>query len=200
MAVNNNAGCGVAMPTTNSYGPAFNAAGGGYYVMERTTSFIKVWFFSRQSAVPATVSSGGNTIDTSTLVSISPRSQGRDQRRLTKARVGHAHRVLPQHLVRPQREDGRAQHHYQLDALCARFAVLFSVRRTDSDAKAVIGPVIAPSTTKMAALARVSVRTTGLASCQRALSAYFLRTDNVNNDPWGFYNAYFDIAAVRVYQ
>lgn len=94
-AVNNNAGCGVAMPTTNSYGPAFNAAGGGYYVMERTTTFIKVWFFSRQSAVPATVSSGGQTIDTSLLVSVTPRERGGGHRWLMRAHAGHAHRVLP---------------------------------------------------------------------------------------------------------
>lgn len=68
--MNGNAGCGVALPTTNSYGPAFNSAGGGYYVMERTPSFIKVWFFSRQSSVPAAVSSGAQTIDTSSLVSL----------------------------------------------------------------------------------------------------------------------------------
>ncbi|KAF7981756.1 hypothetical protein HWV62_31813 [Athelia sp. TMB] len=38
---NGNAGCGVKSPDTNSYGPTFNADGGGYYAMERTTTSIK---------------------------------------------------------------------------------------------------------------------------------------------------------------
>jgi hypothetical protein len=63
---NGNAGCGVAVPGSNSYGPAFNANGGGYYVMERTASYIKVWFFTRSSA-PSVVKSASQTIDTSTL-------------------------------------------------------------------------------------------------------------------------------------
>ncbi|QRW04897.1 glycoside hydrolase family 16 protein [Ceratobasidium sp. AG-Ba] len=66
--VNGNAGCGVKAPTTNSYGPAFNANGGGWYVMERTTTYIKVWFWPRNSAtVPAVVKSGASSIDTSTF-------------------------------------------------------------------------------------------------------------------------------------
>ncbi|CAL1706273.1 unnamed protein product [Somion occarium] len=36
-----NTGCGVQAPTADSYGPAFNAIGGGWYAMERTTTFIK---------------------------------------------------------------------------------------------------------------------------------------------------------------
>ncbi|QRV90795.1 glycoside hydrolase family 16 protein [Ceratobasidium sp. AG-Ba] len=66
--VNGNAGCGVKAPTTNSYGPSFNANGGGWYVMERTTTYIKVWFWPRNSAtVPAVVKSGASSIDTSTF-------------------------------------------------------------------------------------------------------------------------------------
>jgi hypothetical protein len=41
-AVNGNAGCGVLANTANSYGPNFNNNGGGIYVLERTSSFIKV--------------------------------------------------------------------------------------------------------------------------------------------------------------
>ena len=71
-AVNNNAGCGVQAPTTNSYGPSFNSAGGGYYAMERTDSFIKVWFWSRgDSSVPSDLSSGSSSIDTDNWVSVS---------------------------------------------------------------------------------------------------------------------------------
>jgi len=60
-AVNGNAGCGVKFPTTNSYGPAFNSAGGGWYAIERTTTYIKVWFWSRNDGtVPAEVKNGGS--------------------------------------------------------------------------------------------------------------------------------------------
>jgi len=63
---NGNAGCGVKSPDTNSYGPTFNADGGGYYAMERTTTSIKVWFWSRQSAyIPAALTNGATSIDTS---------------------------------------------------------------------------------------------------------------------------------------
>ncbi|KZP21848.1 glycoside hydrolase family 16 protein [Athelia psychrophila] len=63
---NGNAGCGVKSPDANSFGPAFNAAGGGYYAMERTSTSIKVWFWSRgSSSIPAAVSSGASSIDTS---------------------------------------------------------------------------------------------------------------------------------------
>ncbi|TFK45227.1 endo-1,3(4)-beta-glucanase-like protein [Heliocybe sulcata] len=60
-----NLGCGVHAPTTNSYGTAFNAAGGGWYAMERTPDFVKVWFWSRGDAsVPADVSGNTGSVDT----------------------------------------------------------------------------------------------------------------------------------------
>ncbi|KZP10214.1 glycoside hydrolase family 16 protein [Athelia psychrophila] len=63
---NNNSGCGVRSPDANSYGPAFNANGGGYYAMERTSAAIKVWFWARDSPnIPAALSSGASSIDTS---------------------------------------------------------------------------------------------------------------------------------------
>ncbi|QRV76433.1 glycoside hydrolase family 16 protein [Ceratobasidium sp. AG-Ba] len=66
--VNGNSGCGVQAPSTNSYGPSFNANGGGWYAMERTSTYIKVWFWPRNSAtVPAAVKSGASSIDTSTF-------------------------------------------------------------------------------------------------------------------------------------
>ncbi|KAL5508546.1 hypothetical protein ACEPAH_6165 [Sanghuangporus vaninii] len=63
-AANGNAGCGVEVDKSNSYGPAFNAAGGGWYVMERTDSFIRVFFWSREdSSVPDEVQSGASTVN-----------------------------------------------------------------------------------------------------------------------------------------
>lgn len=59
-----NTGCGVQAPTANSYGPSFNAAGGGFYAMERTNDFVKVWFWPRNSNAPSDATSGGSTIDT----------------------------------------------------------------------------------------------------------------------------------------
>lgn len=62
-------GCGVAAPTENSYGPAFNANGGGFYAMERTPTFMKVWFWPRGSGtVPPVVRNGGTTADTGNWV------------------------------------------------------------------------------------------------------------------------------------
>ncbi|CAL1706208.1 unnamed protein product [Somion occarium] len=60
-----NTGCGVQAPTADSYGPAFNAIGGGWYAMERTTTFIKVWFWGRNSGnVPSDVRNGGGSVNT----------------------------------------------------------------------------------------------------------------------------------------
>ncbi|KAF8749919.1 hydrolase family 16 [Rhizoctonia solani] len=64
--VNSNTGCGVRNPLANSYGPQFNANGGGWYAMERTKTYIKVWFWPRNSAtVPAQVKNGSGSINTS---------------------------------------------------------------------------------------------------------------------------------------
>ncbi|THU77007.1 endo-beta-glucanase, partial [Dendrothele bispora CBS 962.96] len=66
-AATNNAGCGVKVSGSQSYGPTFNNDGGGWYAMERTNSGIKVWFWSRNGGnVPSQVSSGAGSIDTST--------------------------------------------------------------------------------------------------------------------------------------
>ncbi|KAJ3485120.1 hypothetical protein NLI96_g5177 [Meripilus lineatus] len=65
VATTNNAGCGVKVPSSNSYGPAFNNAGGGWYAMERTDSFIKVWFWSRGAGnIPNDVRNGATTVNT----------------------------------------------------------------------------------------------------------------------------------------
>ncbi|TFK16481.1 family 16 glycosyl hydrolase [Coprinopsis marcescibilis] len=57
--VNGNVGCPVRFPSPASYGPSFNAIGGGFYAMERTPSFIKVWHWARDDAsVPNEVKFG----------------------------------------------------------------------------------------------------------------------------------------------
>ncbi|KAG7091333.1 hypothetical protein E1B28_010377 [Marasmius oreades] len=63
---NNNQGCIVKDPNTNSYGQPFADAGGGVFVTEMATSGISIWFFTR-SAVPSSITSNSSTIDTSTL-------------------------------------------------------------------------------------------------------------------------------------
>ncbi|KIM85960.1 glycoside hydrolase family 16 protein [Piloderma croceum F 1598] len=58
-------GCGVILQEQNSFGPAFNDAGGGWYAMERTNNFINVWFWARNGgSVPADVKYSGSNIDT----------------------------------------------------------------------------------------------------------------------------------------
>jgi len=41
------AGCMVHSDRPNSYGPGLNAIGGGFFAMERTASYINVWFWGR---------------------------------------------------------------------------------------------------------------------------------------------------------
>ncbi|KAF5336230.1 hypothetical protein D9758_014362 [Tetrapyrgos nigripes] len=65
VATTNNAGCGVKLPSSQSYGPSFNSNGGGWYALERRNSGIKVWFWPRNGGVPSEVSSGAGTINTS---------------------------------------------------------------------------------------------------------------------------------------
>ncbi|TFK51707.1 endo-beta-glucanase [Heliocybe sulcata] len=58
----NNAGCGVRSNDGSSYGPAFNNDGGGWYAIERTSSSITVWFWSRNSgSVPSDVRNGASS-------------------------------------------------------------------------------------------------------------------------------------------
>ncbi|KAG8835534.1 hypothetical protein FRC17_002763 [Serendipita sp. 399] len=60
---NGNSGCGVISENGNSYGPPFNSVGGGWYAMERTPTFIKVWFWPRNDAsVPADVKTLGQSV------------------------------------------------------------------------------------------------------------------------------------------
>ncbi|KAF8635427.1 hypothetical protein AX15_000416 [Amanita polypyramis BW_CC] len=60
----NNAGCGVKLADQRSYGQSFNNNGGGWYAVERTSEFIKVWFWSRAASAPSDVRNGGGSVDT----------------------------------------------------------------------------------------------------------------------------------------
>ncbi|KAF8869779.1 glycoside hydrolase family 16 protein [Infundibulicybe gibba] len=61
----NGVGCGVQTGTPLSYGPEFNKNGGGWYAMERTRAFLKVWFWERGSSkVPAEVRDGSLSVTT----------------------------------------------------------------------------------------------------------------------------------------
>ena len=60
---NDNAGCGVQNNKANNYGPAFNSAGGGWYVLWRTPDFMNVYFWSRNDpTVPADVANDMTTV------------------------------------------------------------------------------------------------------------------------------------------
>jgi hypothetical protein len=59
---NDNAGCGVKGPAS-SYGPTFNANGGGIMAMELRSAGIRVWQFAR-SSIPSDITS--HTPDPST--------------------------------------------------------------------------------------------------------------------------------------
>ncbi|KAJ7698146.1 glycoside hydrolase family 16 protein [Mycena rosella] len=64
-SVNGNSGCGVNVGQAPSFGPTFNADGGGWYAVERTSTFISVWFWSRNAAdVPADVKAGSASVNT----------------------------------------------------------------------------------------------------------------------------------------
>ena len=89
-----NSGCGVQAPTTNSYGPSFNSNGGGFYAMERTSTFIKVWFWPRNAGnIPNDLKSGAGSVNTGNWVRV-VLAIGYVVRNLTKF-VGHADCQFP---------------------------------------------------------------------------------------------------------
>ncbi|KZV83786.1 hypothetical protein EXIGLDRAFT_754210 [Exidia glandulosa HHB12029] len=60
---NGNQGCGVASDSPDSFGPAFNSKGGGWYATERTDSELKVWFFARDdSNTPEDIRTGAKGV------------------------------------------------------------------------------------------------------------------------------------------
>ncbi|KAG9312761.1 glycoside hydrolase family 16 protein [Chiua virens] len=64
--VNGNSGCGVQYTyDDNSFGPDYNNAGGGWYAMERTNSYISIWFWQRGDiSAPIDAITGAPIIDT----------------------------------------------------------------------------------------------------------------------------------------
>ena len=69
----NDTGCGVKDTRADSFGPAFNAIGGGFFALERTSSELKVWFWPRDGgAIPGDVSAGAGSVDTDGWVRLSP--------------------------------------------------------------------------------------------------------------------------------
>ncbi|TBU39650.1 hypothetical protein BD309DRAFT_1050607 [Dichomitus squalens] len=60
-----NSGCGVKINDASSYGPTFNAVGGGFCAMERSDAGVKVWLWSRNSgSIPSDVLGGATSVDT----------------------------------------------------------------------------------------------------------------------------------------
>ena len=60
-----NSGCSTLSSDGTSYGPTFNANGGGFYAMERSNAGVKVWFWPRGSgATPSDVASGAASVNT----------------------------------------------------------------------------------------------------------------------------------------
>ena len=91
-----NSGCGVHATTSNSYGPDFNANGGGWYVMERTNDFIRLFFWPRDStSVPSDVTGGSSTICTDNWVSREHIASLAFSK--MKQRIGHSRSAVPQH-------------------------------------------------------------------------------------------------------
>ncbi|KAJ3572973.1 hypothetical protein NP233_g2732 [Leucocoprinus birnbaumii] len=64
-ADNGNTGCGVQFTgVSNSYGPPFNANGGGWYAVERSSAGINIFFWPRNSgSVPSEVKNGASTVN-----------------------------------------------------------------------------------------------------------------------------------------
>ncbi|KAG6333764.1 hypothetical protein ID866_5326 [Astraeus odoratus] len=66
-ANNSNVGCGSAFDyAPASFGPQFNAIGGGWYAVERTNDYISIWFWGRSDqSVPVEVTMAASAINTS---------------------------------------------------------------------------------------------------------------------------------------
>ncbi|KDQ07527.1 glycoside hydrolase family 16 protein [Botryobasidium botryosum FD-172 SS1] len=61
--VSGNPGCGVKSDKATSYGPQFNAVGGGWIAMERTSTHISMWYWARTDDPPNDIISGDDNID-----------------------------------------------------------------------------------------------------------------------------------------
>jgi len=93
---NDNAGCGVSTQKPNSYGPDFNAAGGGIYALERTPTEIKVWFWSREEIDTGRAPSGV-TVPGSPSVETS--QWGTPVARFTNSRCDIARKFGPENVI-----------------------------------------------------------------------------------------------------
>lgn len=69
VAAKGNVGCPTRLGDEKSYGPPFNANGGGHYAIERSPEFIKVWFWPRgDKSIPAEVKKGAEVVNTDSWV------------------------------------------------------------------------------------------------------------------------------------
>ncbi|KAI6032879.1 glycoside hydrolase family 16 protein [Pisolithus orientalis] len=60
-----NSGCGVQTNDINSFGLNFNGIGGGWYAIERASTFIRIYFWERgSSSVPDDVQYPGTSVNT----------------------------------------------------------------------------------------------------------------------------------------
>ncbi|KAG6369710.1 hypothetical protein JVT61DRAFT_13687 [Boletus reticuloceps] len=60
-------GCGVQLADSNSFGPNFNYNGGGWYAVDRSPTYIAIYFWERGStSVPSQVEYPVDKVDTST--------------------------------------------------------------------------------------------------------------------------------------
>ncbi|KIM58360.1 glycoside hydrolase family 16 protein [Scleroderma citrinum Foug A] len=60
----NDTGCSVSVNDPNNFGPSFNRNGGGWYAIERTPSFVKMYFWERgSSSVPSDVQYPGSSVN-----------------------------------------------------------------------------------------------------------------------------------------
>ncbi|KAF9061344.1 endo-beta-glucanase [Rhodocollybia butyracea] len=88
-----NDGCGVEF-ASNTFGPNFNSAGGGWFAMERTSEFISIWFWPRDSTtVTPDVKDGQSSVNTGnwgTPVANFPTSSTCD----LAAEFGAAHNII----------------------------------------------------------------------------------------------------------
>ena len=57
VATGGTTGCSAGSSSANDYGDNFNANHGGAYVMQWTSQFIKIWFFSRNN-IPQCIKDG----------------------------------------------------------------------------------------------------------------------------------------------
>ncbi|KAM0750678.1 hypothetical protein T439DRAFT_342968 [Meredithblackwellia eburnea MCA 4105] len=61
-SANSNSGCTISETKADSYGSAFNAAGGGVFVTEFATTGISIWFFSRANVPSDLLTSNSSAV------------------------------------------------------------------------------------------------------------------------------------------